>query len=159
MWRLLFVVMTAVAYGGLGCGGSRGPAQSPIARLKSTDADERQEAADELRDDGKPSPDATRALLEAIAVEKDERAYGAMLISLGASGAPEAEGIICEKVYADSARMRAWAKRAQKMYLERNRESKGCPPPGGVVTAGQPSAGTGTGTGTGELGTPIGPKE
>lgn len=98
--------------------------------LKSANPDERRAAAHDLRAEGGPSADATRAVLEAIKTETDEHTYGEMLITLGASGAPEAEAFICPKVYAADARARNVAKRALKLYLEHNRASPGCPPPG-----------------------------
>lgn len=111
------------------CGGSRSPAQN-VGMLRSPDADERRDAAHALRNDGGPTPEATQALLDAIKSETDDRTYGEMLISLGASGVPQAEAFICPKVYANDARTRNVAKRALKLYLEHNRGSQGCPPPG-----------------------------
>lgn len=131
---MALTMTSALAAAVTGCGGSP-TMQTSMANLKSPSAGQRQEAADELRDDGGPTPEATRALLEAIKTETDEHAYGAMLIALGASGAPEAEPYICAKVYATEARMRTWAKKAHKLYLEKNRSSQGCPPPGATPPA------------------------
>lgn len=144
------------------CGGPHTHVASPIASLKSPDAGERRDAADDLRNSGGPTPEGTRALLDAIKTETDERAYGAMLISLGASGAPEAEPLICAKVYAPDARMRTYAKRALKFYLEHNRASHGCPPPGtppaSASTTATPTTSSPTPAPSDATGVPIGPK-
>jgi len=120
----------------------RGPAD-PLAALKSPDPGERRSAADMLRDDPGPTPEEARAVLEAIKTETDEKAYGAMMITLGASGLPEAEPVICGKMYAPDARNRAWANKALKLYLQRNRAAKGCPPPGEAPAAAAPAPAAG----------------
>lgn len=96
-----------------------------------------------LRDDPGPTPEEARAVLEAIKTETDEKAYGAMMITLGASGLPEAEPVICGKMYAPDARNRAWANKALKLYLQRNRAAKGCPPPGEAPAAAAPAPAAG----------------
>jgi hypothetical protein len=161
---LVLPAATALAVALGGCGGSRGPAQSPVAMLKSADPDERRDAAHDLRADGGPTPEATRALLEAIQTETDERTYGEMLIALGASGAPEAEPLICAKIYAPDERSRNIAKRALKLYLPRNRSSPGCPPPGTQPAASRtgssasaPASATSTSTSAPADGVTIGP--
>jgi hypothetical protein len=107
--------------------------------LQSPDARERRDAAAELRDEG-PPPDAVRPLLEAAKRETDPKTYGEMIITLGASGAPEAESIICEAVWDSRANVRRWASKAFLLWIPQNRGSKGCPPPTDGAPAAPPAA-------------------
>lgn len=136
-------------------------AADPVAQLKSPDPGERRDAADQLRGEGGPTPEEARAVLEAIKTETDEKTYAAMMITLGASGLPDAEPIICGKIYAPDARNRGWANKALKLYLQHNRNAKGCPPPGAAPAGATPAPGAapaqGAAPASGE-GVTIGPK-
>ena len=62
--------------------------------LGKEDADDRKDAAEKLREDGGPPPDAVPHLLKAVARETDDDAKEQMLITLGASGVPDARPIL-----------------------------------------------------------------
>jgi hypothetical protein len=74
--------------------GAPAPAGGMSWNLDAEDADDRKEAAEKLRDDGGPPPEAVPALIAAVQREPDDEARGEMLISLGASGAPEARPVL-----------------------------------------------------------------
>lgn len=99
----------------LGCHRGARHAESPhagdaLARLESPDADERKDAAEELRDDDGPPESAVPALLDAASKEKDEEALSEMLRTLGASGKDAARAPL-ERALADTredVRKAAW---------------------------------------------------
>lgn len=104
-----------------------------VANLRSPEWETRRHAADQLRDDGGPAPEALPALYAAMAHEQHPKAYGAMLITLGASGIPEARPLIDARLNDPSADMRRWSKRALNQWLVRNgllSEDDDMPPPG-----------------------------
>jgi hypothetical protein len=106
------------AAGTLGC--RRDPPKSVpqlIAQLRHFDAAERRRAADELRMEGGVPADAIKPLLDAIAVERDKAAHGAMLITLGKSGVPEAKPHIEGALPVADPDVRRWATRALKYWL------------------------------------------
>lgn len=75
--------------------------QEAIANLKSPDLETRWKSADALRGGTtgkKVAPEAVAPLIDAVKTEKEAKARGAMLTTLGASGAPEAKPVIDEWV-------------------------------------------------------------
>jgi hypothetical protein len=93
-----------------------------IAALKSPDWEARREAADDLRDDGGPPADAIPALLEAARTKTHPKALGAMLLTLGESGAPTAKAPILASLQAADQDLRRYAQKAHKLWLLRNGE-------------------------------------
>jgi hypothetical protein len=94
------------------------PPQEAIASLRAPDAATRQHAADSLRTkEGVPAA-AVPALLSALQAEQDPHARGAMLITLGKSGAAEAKAPIDQAVQtAADPDNRRWAARALKGWM------------------------------------------
>src|SRR6185503_10552906 len=88
---LLAALLAPLSIGG--CKEPKTPDQS-IADLRSPDPNERRSAADDLRTDQGVLPQAVSPLLQAIQAEQDPKARGAMLITLGKSGVPEAKPLI-----------------------------------------------------------------
>src|SRR5262245_18775015 len=96
------------------------PADS-IAGLDNPDPGERQSAADDLRNDSGVPPEAIRPLLDHYARESVPKVRGAILITLGRSGVPEAKPLIDQAIPTDDRDMRRWAGRALKYWLIANR--------------------------------------
>ena len=88
-----------------------------IGRLRHPDPAERRRAADDLRLDFGVPAEAIPPLLDAIKVERDKRAHGAMLITLGKSGVPEAKPHIDGTLPVMDKDVRRWATRALKYWL------------------------------------------
>lgn len=88
----LFVLAGLIATGCHRTPSAESPEQNEglLAQLHSADADERKDAAEELREHGGPPEGAVAALLEAAAKEQDEDALTEMLLTLGESGKDEA---------------------------------------------------------------------
>ena len=98
----------------------RGPpktASQLIAQLRSPDPGERREAADDLRMDNGVPAEAIQPLLDAISVEQDKGAHGAMMITLGKSGVPEAKPHIDGALPLPDKDVRRWAARALKYWM------------------------------------------
>jgi hypothetical protein len=115
-------LVVALAFASIGCHRGR-HAKSPaemVANLRSPEWETRRHAADQLRDDGGPIPEALPALYDAMMHEHNLKAYGAMLITLGASGIAEARPLIDARMSDPSEDMRRWAKRALNLWLVRN---------------------------------------
>lgn len=91
-----------------------------VSELRSPDARARRGAADDLRTPEGVPQQAIGPLLEAIAVEQDKHAHGAMLITLGKSGVPEAKAFIDAAIPAPDRDVRRWAARALKYWLTAN---------------------------------------
>jgi hypothetical protein len=91
-----------------------------LAKLGSQDWKDRRDAADDLREDGGPPQQAVVALAMAASRERHPKALGAMLLTLGASGAPEAKPIIEAHVDDGDSDVRRYARRAMKSWLVRN---------------------------------------
>ena len=105
----------------IGCGKPKTPAEL-VADLRSPSAEERQHAADDLRhDDGVP-PEAIQPLLQAEQSEQVPKVIGAMLITLGRSGVPEAKPLIDAHINTDDRDMRRWAGRALKYWMIANHQ-------------------------------------
>ena len=99
------------------CRPSRTPDQS-IAALKDPSEDTRQSAADELRTDEGVPPNAVQPLLDAYKTEQVPKVRGAILITLGRSGRPEAKPVIDDAVQrAADKDSRRWAARALKYWM------------------------------------------
>jgi hypothetical protein len=114
MRRILLLLLAVVALAAC-----REPKTVPhlIADLRNPDAAERRRAADDLRMDNGVPAEAIRPLLDAITVERDKRAHGAMLITLGKSGVPEAKPFIDAAIPVPDEDVRRWASRALKFWL------------------------------------------
>jgi len=125
---ILSPVLALAPLGLLGCGHPRSPAELE-AGLDSPDPAERRNAADGLRSrDGVPQ-EAIPKLLATIDKEQNPEAYGAEMITLGASGVPEARPYICKKIgggEGGDVRMSRWASHALTAWLKKNPESNGC---------------------------------
>lgn len=95
--------------------------QEAIANLKSPDLETRWKSADALRGGvtgKKVAPEAIAPLIEAMKTEQEPKARGAMLTTLGASGAPEAKPVIDEWVQkAATPDEQRWYGRALKTWL------------------------------------------
>ena len=88
-----------------------------IANLRHPDSKERRAAADGLRLEHGVPAEAIQPLLDAINVERDKYAHGAMLITLGKSGVPEAKPHIDGAIPVPDKDVRRWATRALKFWL------------------------------------------
>jgi HEAT repeat protein len=91
-----------------------------IAKLESPDWEVRREAADDLADDNGPPKEAVAPLVAAAGKERYPKALGAMLLTLGKSGAPEAKPVIEGHVDSKDTDVRRYARRAQKSWLLKN---------------------------------------
>jgi HEAT repeat protein len=119
MRLLVFVLLAA-----LGLCACRQPRTTSdlVADLRNPSPQERRRAADGLRtDDGVPA-EAIGPLLQAVQVERDRGAFGAMMITLGRSGVPEAKPLIDARIPEPDPDMRRWAARALKYWLIANRQ-------------------------------------
>ena len=93
-----------------------------VSDLRSPSADVRRDAADGLRmDEGVPA-EAIGPLLQAAQAEKDRKAFGAMMITLGRSGVPEAKPLIDARIPEPDRDMRRWAARALKYWMIANHQ-------------------------------------
>ena len=124
-WAALFVVSTLTF---TACRHSDS-FQDRVARLSSDDPSDRRSAADALRANGGPPQEAVPYLFQAISHERDAGAYGAMMITLGASGVPQAKPLIEANLRSSSASIRRWAGTAMDYWVARN---GGRPRRGGV---------------------------
>ncbi len=111
----------ALALGAGACKDPKTPAES-IAELRSPDPNARQSAADDLRTDNGVPAEAVSPLLQAIQTEQEPKVRGAILITLGRSGVPEAKPIIDQHINTDDRDMRRWASRALKYWLIANKQ-------------------------------------
>lgn len=102
--------------------GQQAPQAMPkeVALLQSPDWEKRRGAADDLRDNNGPPPPAVPYLIAAAQKETHPKALGAMLITLGSSGAPEAKPLIEARVNDPDSDMRRWARRGMKNWLQKN---------------------------------------
>lgn len=91
-----------------------------LAELRHPDPQIRRGAADDLRMDAGVPAEAVGPLLEAISVEKDKYAHGAMMITLGKSGVPEAKPHIDGAIPIPDKEVRRWAGRALKYWMIAN---------------------------------------
>lgn len=90
-----------------------------MAALEDDDLEQRIRAADYLRA-STPSEQATKLILKLIVVEKEPRAYGAMLETLGASGVPEAYRPICDTLKSTALDLRLSATKAARSWMRQN---------------------------------------
>ncbi|MEO8875802.1 MAG: HEAT repeat domain-containing protein [Polyangiaceae bacterium] len=114
--------------GVFGCGHPRSPAELE-AGLDSPDPVQRRSAADGLRSREGVSAEALPKLYAAIDKEQDQEAYGAELITLGASGDAKALPYICKNVGGGAdgdVRMSRWANHALQAWEKKNPGSNGC---------------------------------
>lgn len=112
----LWLLTAALAVSTIGCREPKTTDQL-VAELRSPDPKSRRSAADDLRTDAGVPPQAIPALLEAARVEKDPPALGAILITLGSSGHPDAKPLIDAQIPTSDPDMRRWAGRALKYWM------------------------------------------
>jgi HEAT repeat protein len=120
MQRRCFIELGLLAAAGaLGAACNRRPrtVHDLVGLLRHPDPAVRRRAADDLRMDGGVPAPAIQPLLDAIAVERDKKAHGAMLITLGKSGVPEAKPHIDGALPVPDEDVRRWAARALKFWL------------------------------------------
>jgi len=111
------IALIAVATAPLACHHSVPPDQA-IAELHDPNPGTRQGAADSLRTDEGVPPNAVRPLLDALGTEQVPYVRGAILITLGKSGRPEAKAPIDQAVQsAKDKDSRRWAGRALKYWM------------------------------------------
>lgn len=118
---VLVSLALSLAIPSIGCGHPRTPAEL-IADLKNPEAPKRRDAADRLRTDQGVPKEAIGPLLEAASTEKDPRVVGAILITLGRSGVPEAKPLIDQQIPSMDKDMRRWAARALKFWMIENHQ-------------------------------------
>lgn len=116
------------------------PALGNIARLENPDWEVRRDAADDLADHNGPPPDAVAPLIAAASKESHPKALGAMLLTLGASGAPEAKAIIETNTQSTSSDVRRYAGKAFKKWRTKNgqavrKDVETAPPPATTAVA------------------------
>jgi hypothetical protein len=87
------VATTALA----GCRPSR-PVAQIVVELRDPDPVKRQHAASDLQTKNGVHVQAIPHLLQAASVEQNKEALGAMLVTLGKSGVPEAKGLIDQHI-------------------------------------------------------------
>jgi len=91
-----------------------------LAKLENPDWKVRREAADDLREDGGPPASAVPALLTAANKEQNPKALQAMLLTLGASGAPDAKPVLDAHVADADADTRRAAHKGLKSWQAKN---------------------------------------
>jgi len=128
-------LLVVAALGVVGCG--RVSSAQSVAELRSREPEVRRAAADDLRHIG-PPPWTVPRLMDALVVEKDPEAYGALMLALGKAGAPEALPYICRALRSPDSRVAGWADKSLRLLEETNGAS--CPPAGAPVEAVFPGA-------------------
>ncbi|MEO8800764.1 MAG: hypothetical protein ABI551_22935 [Polyangiaceae bacterium] len=104
------------------------PAAELESGLESPDPRVRRSSADDLRDGPVPA-EAIPRLYAAMAKEHDAEAYGAMLITLGASGDLAAKPYVCGDAGGkgiDDERIARWQSHALTAWLHKNPDQGGC---------------------------------
>jgi hypothetical protein len=108
-----------------GCGRPPMTSDQAMPALRSEDAETRRAAADVLRSDETNGvrPVAVPLLLAALASEPEPAVRGSILLTLGRSGAPEAESAIDDAILDDSnPHVRKVAKKAMAYWKIQNDE-------------------------------------
>lgn len=113
---VLAAALGCVTMASIGCKEPR-TTNELVGELRSPDPAARRSAADDLRTETGVPPEAIPALLEAARAEKDPPALGAMLITLGDSGHPDAKPLIDAQIPSNDRDMRRWAGRALKYWM------------------------------------------
>lgn len=88
--------------------------------LGAATPNEREDAAKRLRDNDGPPPDAVPAILKALERENDTEAEEELLITLGASGAPEAKPILEQHLNDADRSVRKGAERGLDRWAKKN---------------------------------------
>ncbi|MEO7109218.1 MAG: hypothetical protein ABI183_02170, partial [Polyangiaceae bacterium] len=117
-----------ISLGAVACGHPKTPAELESG-LESADPSVRRTSADDLRDGGRVPSGALPKLYAAIDKEHDPEAYGAMVITLGASGDAGARSYVCGKLGGegiDDPRVSRWRGTAQTAWLRKNPDQGGC---------------------------------
>jgi HEAT repeats len=145
---MLSAVMISLAFATAGCGHPRSPAELE-AGLDDPDPVVRRKSADGLRHGDEVPAEAIPKLLAAISKEQDPEVYGAELITLGASGVPDAKPLICKSIGggpSGDVRMSRWASHALTAWMRNNPTAPGCSgtplTPAGATPASPPPAAT-----------------
>jgi HEAT repeat protein len=113
----------AIAMARSGCARAPMTPDQAVAALRSPDPETRRRAADDLRGDDTNGvrPAAVAPLLDALAAEPEPADRGAILLTLGRSGAPEAKDPIDRAMSGDPAPdVRRAAKRALAYWKAQN---------------------------------------
>lgn len=121
-------IAVCTSFGVAACAPSKTPAELE-AGLTSADPEVRRASADDLRHGGRVPADALPKLYDAIDKEHNPETYGAMLLTLGASGDMGAKPYICGNVGGqgiDDPRVSRWQGNAQVAWLRKNPEQGGC---------------------------------
>lgn len=133
---LALIVAVALALSA-GCRQPKSPHDLAAGVLNSPDADEREDAAKDLADpDEGPPLEVVPALITALEREKNAKAYAAILIALGKSGAPQAKPYLEVNLNNTNKEVRRAADRGLKLWSEKNPE--GVAPPTIPILPGQP---------------------
>jgi hypothetical protein len=148
---MLSTVLVSLAFVTTGCGHPRSPAELE-AGLDDSDPVVRRKSADGLRHGDEVPAEAVPKLLAAISKEQDQEVYGAELITLGASGAPDAKPYICKNIGGGpggDVRMSRWASHALTAWMRKNPTASSCTgsqttPNGATPTTPPPAATTDT---------------
>lgn len=115
IWTLCFVFASALSIPA--CHHGMDPDQALVA-IHDPNPRVRQHAADSLRSGNVVPNDAIPVLFQAIQTEQDPSVRGAILITLGTSGAPQAKPVIDQAVMtAPDPDQRRWAGRALKAWM------------------------------------------
>jgi hypothetical protein len=118
----------AISLGSIACGTPKTPAELESG-LDSPDPKVRRNSADGLRSGDQVPAEALPKLFAAIDKEQDQEAYGAELITLGASGSADAKPYICKNIgggKGGDVRMSRWANHALTAWLRHNPNANGC---------------------------------
>ena len=122
-------IAALISLGSIGCGRpSRTPDEAKEG-LSSSDPKIRRDCAEDLREDGRVPADAVPRLYAAIDKESDPDAYGAEMISLGASGDSGAKPYICGHKGGpamNDSRAAHWQSKALGEWVHKNPGEGGC---------------------------------
>ena len=117
-----FTTAAALLVGMFSCSEPMTPARASAA-LRSPDAEDRRDAADDLRTGDRVPVQAIAPLVEAMRIERVPNVRGAIILTLGRSGAPEAKPVIDYYIQTTiDPDMRRWAARALKYWMIANGE-------------------------------------
>lgn len=126
--KAAILLVTGLAIGLAGCRHPKSPAELESG-LQDPDPAVRRNAADGLRDGDDVPPEALPKLYAALDKEDNPEALGAELITVGASGAPEALPYICKYIGGGGSgdvRMSRWANHALTNWKKKNPSAAGC---------------------------------
>lgn len=134
---LTVLALTAATALTAGCRPPKQPRELASTLLSSPNPDERKDAAHDLRDDDGPPMDMVPALVNALNREKDAEVYGQILLTLGASGAPEAKPYLEVNINNRNRDVRRAAEKGLELWSKKN--PNGVAPPTIPVLPGGPA--------------------